>query len=246
MRFKIMCFAIVSCALIINSTQGKETKAEIEKVTETVKDVDGNVYTTVQIGNQIWTVENWRSTKYNDGSAIPNVTDGAQWKNLTTGAYCYYDNSAANKTKYGALYNWYAVNTGKIAPKGWRVPTDADWTKLEKYLIANGYNWEGSRRKNKIAKSLASRTDWEIDTDAGTPGNNLESNNKSGFSALPGGYRWGDSWGGRWGEEGSGYWWSATESGGGAWNRSLYYGYEYLYRNGYGKSCGFSLRLVRD
>ena len=234
MRFKIMCFAIFLCAVLIYAQQ-----------TETVKDVDGNVYTTVQIGNQIWTVENWRSTKYNDGSAIPNVTDGAQWKNLTTGAYCYYDNSAANKTKYGTLYNWYAVNTGKIAPKGWRVPTNADWTKLEKYLIANGYNWEGSKEGNKIAKSLASRTDWEIDTDAGTPGNNLESNNKSGFSALPGGYRYYNGY--FYYQSSYGYWWSSTENDASyAYNRILYYSLDYLNRGNFNKRYGFSLRLVRD
>ena len=222
--------------------------------TKTIKDADGNVYTTVQIGNQIWTVENWRSTKYNDGSAIPNVTDGAQWEELTTGAYCYYDNNAANKTKYGALYNWYAVNTGKIAPDGWRVPTDADWTKLEEYLIANGYNWDGTTSENKIAQAMAAQTDWAssmtsngivYSAETGTPGNDLSKNNASGFAALPGGCR---NIGGSFdGQSYIGDWWSATEDAASyAWFRFLVYGLELLLRGIHDKSCGFSLRLVRD
>ena len=93
---------------------------------ETVKDIDGNVYHTVTIGTQIWMVENLKTTKYRNGDGIPNVTDNTQWGNLTTWAYCNYNNDAANGTKYGKLYNWYAVNDSRnIAPTGWHVPTDA-------------------------------------------------------------------------------------------------------------------------
>lgn len=97
--------------------------------TGTVTDVDGNVYTTVKIGNQTWTVENLRVTKFNDGTEIPPITDGTAWNAITTPGYCWYKNNMTdNKTVYGALYNWYAVNTGKLAPAGWHVPTDAEWT----------------------------------------------------------------------------------------------------------------------
>ena len=96
-----------------------------------VTDINGNVYHTVMIGNQVWMVENLKTTKYKDGTAIPNVTDNNAWSALSTPAYCWYNNDAATyKSTYGALYNWYAVNTGKLAPAGWHVATDAEWTKL--------------------------------------------------------------------------------------------------------------------
>ena len=128
----------------------------------TITDFDGNGYQAVKIGNQVWTVENLRTTKYNDGTAIPYVTDSAAWVNLTTPGYCYFNNmvNADSIRKFGALYNWYAVDTKKLAPAGWHVPTDAEWDTLENYLIANGYNWDGTTDSNKIAKSLAAKTDW--------------------------------------------------------------------------------------
>jgi uncharacterized protein (TIGR02145 family) len=212
----------------------------------TVKDADGNVYQTVEIGNQVWTVENLRTTKFDDGSAIPLVTDTAAWKGNTTPAYCWYDNDTIYKTKYGALYNWYAVDNKKLAPKGWHVPSDAEWNTLQNYLIANGYNWDGTTTGNKLAKSLAAKTtDWEPDRTPGTVGNDLSKNNRSGFSALPGGSRnnVGDF-------DTVGYlglWWSATEyDTSDAFTR--YFGNEYddLYRIHDFKNCGLSVRLVRD
>ncbi|NOU19668.1 MAG: hypothetical protein HOO91_19090 [Bacteroidales bacterium] len=99
----------------------------------TVTDIDGNVYHTVKIGSQVWMVENLRVTKYNDGSSIPNVTDNS-WLSLTTGAYCWYNNDQTFMNPYGAMYNWYAVNTGKLAPIGWHVPTLAEWNTLSSYV----------------------------------------------------------------------------------------------------------------
>ena len=217
--------------------------------TSSVIDIDGNVYTTVKIGNQVWTVENLRTTKYNDGTPIPLVTDNTAWGKLTTPGYCYYDNTthADSIKKYGALYNWYAVDTKKLAPKGWHVPTDAEWTILENYLIANGYNWDGTITDNKIAKSLAAKADWRTDANQGTIGNDLSKNNKTGFSALPGGYRdlFGDS-----NLIGiSGGWWSTTSlDAKRACGRQLSFDCEYFYRESsrYYKYCGYSVRLVRD
>ena len=94
-----------------------------------------------------------------------------------------------NIKKFGALYNWYAVNTLKLAPKGWHVPNDAEWDTLQNYLTTNGYNWDGTTKENKIAKALAARTDWAFSKDSGAIGNDLTKNNRSGFSALPGGSR---------------------------------------------------------
>lgn len=154
-------------------------------------DVDGNIYHTIKIGNQVWTVENLRTTKYHDGTVISNVIGVSEWSNLNTGAFCYYNNDINNKEKYGALYNWYAVNSGKLAPKGWHVPSDTEWVELENYLIVNGYNWDSTTTGNKIGKSLAAKTDWNppILPNPGNVGVDLSTNNSSGFSALPGGYR---------------------------------------------------------
>lgn len=212
----------------------------------TMSDIDGNIYNTIRIGNQEWTVENLRTTHYNDGTVIPNITDDNAWGGLTTGAYCYYDNTtdAAEQQKWGALYNWYAVNTGKLAPKGWHVSTNAEWDTLQNYLIAHGYNWDGTTTGNKTAKSLAAKSDWQICEPNGVIGNNLDRNNRSGFSALGGGDRWND--GIFYNRSICGFWWSATGYGTLAWYRSLYNNHDYLNRSYWAKNCGFSVRLVRD
>jgi uncharacterized protein (TIGR02145 family)/uncharacterized repeat protein (TIGR02543 family) len=212
-----------------------------------IKDYDGNIYTEVTIGTQTWMVENLRTTKYNDGTSIPKVTDSTAWSNLATAGYCYYNNTtnADSIKKFGALYNWYAVNTGKLAPAGWHVPTDAEWDTLQNYLIANGYNYDNTTADNKIAKSMAATTDWASSTDTGAIGNDLSKNNKSGFSAVPGGFRY---FNGNFYFQGSyGHWWSFTEFDASyAWSRSLYYYNDYLFRSYYIKVHGFSVRLLRD
>ena len=196
---------------------------------ETVTDIDGNVYTTVKIGNQIWTVENLRTTKYNDGTPIPNVKDDAEWSKLKTGAYCYSSDEAQNIEREGALYNWYAVNDGKLAPEGWRVPTDEDWDTLKSFLISSGYNADGSREGNKIGKAVAVDDVWSdefyehpdkrddddknVDEEnahlSDTVGYDIETNNDSGFTGYPAGYR-GEN-GNVEGHEFVGGWWSTTE-----------------------------------
>ena len=170
--------------------------------TGTVKDYEGNVYKTVRIGNQYWTAENLRSTKYTDGSSI--------------GSSClFYNNStdAAAKKKWGALYNDAAVKSGKLAPTGWRIPTNADWDTMQKYLISQGYNYDGTTKEDKIAKAIAATTDWDTTSEAGAIGNDLSLNNASGFSALPAGWRF---WDNNFEKQYSGaYWWIA---GGGSAN----------------------------
>ena len=156
-----------------------------------VTDQDGNSYPYLTYGDQVWTVKNAEIVTYRDGTPIPQVTDATEWANLTTGAWCYYDNDP-NK---GKLYNWYAVagihdndeNTPnkELAPEGWHVPTDAEWTELENYLIANGYNYDGTTTGNKIAKAMSSTTGWNDSTSDGAPGNNQLNNNSSGFNAHP-------------------------------------------------------------
>ena len=215
-----------------------------------VTDIEGNVYTTVTIGTQVWTVENLRVTRYNDSTAIPLVTDNTAWRLLTTPAYCQYNNrtNVDSIKKWGALYNWYVVdpaNVKKIAPAGWHVPTNAEWITMENYLIANGFNYDGITTGNKIAKSLAAKTDWAPDSTAGDIGMDLTINNWSGFSALPGGSRYSNGTCTNVGYYG--YWWSATAlDASTAYNRFLCYdNYNLSGYNNY-KSFGFSVRLVRD
>lgn len=154
-------------------------------------DADGNEYETVIIGEQVWFAENLKTTKYNDGSSISNVTSDSEWYNLTSPAYCWYDNDEATyKEQYGALYNWYTVDTSSnvnrnICPEGWHVPSDDEWTQLKEYLIASGYNWDGTTNGNKIGKSLASTSGWFSSSDEGDVGNNQSSNNSSGFNLYP-------------------------------------------------------------
>jgi len=102
-------------------------------------DGDGNTYDAVVIGEQLWTVENLYTTKYQNGTSIPNVTDNSTWAGLTTGAYCWYNNDESTYSVYGSLYNWYAVDNGLVDNNGYRVPSDADWTQLTDYLIDT--NW---------------------------------------------------------------------------------------------------------
>ena len=210
-------------------------------------DADGNNYTVVTIGTQTWMAENLKTTQYNDATAIPNVTDNTSWANLTTGAYSWYNNDAATyKNTYGALYNWYTVNTGKLAPKGWHVPIDAEWTTLENYLTANGYNNDGSTSGDNYAKSLAATTYWATDSGTGTIGNDLIKNNSSGFSALPGGNCSGS--GGVFTNVGDcSFWWSSTEYNmDDAWFRYVYYCGSNVVRVSGSKQIGISVRCVRD
>ena len=215
----------------------------------TVTDVDGNVYHTVTIGTQTWTIENLRTMHYNDGSAIPLVKDSLTWRTLATAGYCWYHNdSATYKTTYGALYNWYAVNTGKLAPAGWHVPTSAEWETLMNYLIAHGYNYDETTDSNKIAKAIAAQTSWSASTNTGAIGNNLAANNVSGFTALPGGDRSNHGYFGDFTFIGDiGYWWSATECDvSNAYGCDIIYSGYSCYKSNYSKICGNAVRLVKD
>jgi len=223
---------------VIITQTGGETNFSLSFVPETITDIDGNLYHTVTIGTQTWLVENLKVTRFRNGDIIPNIRDNTVWDALTTGAYCWYNNNAdAYKSTLGALYNWYAVNTGKLAPIGWHVATDAEWATLESYISAN-LGASGSE-----AKALASKSDWVSDT--GTIGDNLTPNNNSGFTALPGGYRYHN---GPFDGIGiSGYWWCYTKNDtkNGKY-RHLHFLESYLIRMSGTKNYGFSVRCVRD
>lgn len=211
-----------------NSANGKSTAVFNSHVTYgKMTDQDSNIYKTVSIGGQTWMAENLRTTKYNDGSAIPNVNEDGSWVTLSTGAYCNY-NKTTNKDSiatFGRLYNWYAVNTGKLAPKGWRVPTNAEWLQLLNHLGGEGSS-------DKLREKGA--THWD--------NSNTSATNETGFTALPAGIR---DIGGTFSEIGSrGSWWSASEL-----NAFAFYRYmdtEPSSGAGASKELGHSVRCLRD
>jgi uncharacterized protein (TIGR02145 family) len=217
-------------------------------------DVEGNQYNVVKIGTQVWMKENLKTTKYNDGTAIPNITDYGTWVDATTGAYCDYNNTPSNSTTYGRLYNWHAVdnntatkvasNGGKNAcPTGWHVPSDNEWTTLTDYLTNNGYGYGGSG--SDIAKSMAATSGWTTDPTAGNVGNDQASNNSSGFTALPSGFRSSNSTFNNIGDYGT--LWSSTEySTAYAYYRIVYYSNTDVERLSNYKGHGFSVRCLRD
>ena len=193
-----------------------------------VNDIDGNTYKTIQIGTQTWMAENLKTSKYNDGTLIPLTTDGTAWTGLSTGGYCWYDNNAPiYKGAYGAIYNWYTVNTGKLCPAGWHTPSDAEWT-----VLVN-YNGGESVAGDKLKETGV--THWL------TP--NTEATNQSGFTALPGGYR--DNYGSFYHNGSYGYFWSATEySSTKAYYRAIMSsGVVTIY---YYKEIGLSVRCLKD
>lgn len=154
-----------------------------QQVNKAITDFDGNIYHTITIGTQTWMVENLKTAHYNDGTIIPNITNNVTWKNLVTGAYCAYNNLSSYVNTYGCLYNWYAVNTGKLAPTGWHIPTKLEWATLESYVSSH------LGTSSSIAKALAATYGWTTSTKTGAPGCSQSTNNSSGFTALPSGGR---------------------------------------------------------
>ena len=218
------------------------TLADYTGQTGTINDIDGNTYQTIGIDNQIWMAENLKTTRYNDGTPIPKITDNTVWVALTTGAYSDYNNSPDNSTIYGRLYNWYTVdnneatkmasNGGKnVCPTGWHVPSDGEWQALTTYL--GGKDVAGGKLKE------TGTTHWTNPNTGAT--------NETGFTALPGGscydiYK---------DIEINGYWWSST-----TYTNPTNAGFRYMSYNNvsvnqassYGayKKVGFSVRCVRD
>ena len=160
MKYTITIFtAVLITAMILSSCGGGGSKNEYDQDTLKVYEKEVNLFDEVTIGKQVWTSKNLDVATYRNGDVIPEVQDKNAWANLTTGAWCYYDNDASNGTKYGKLYNWYAVNDPRgLSPNGYHIPTDAEWTILTDYLGG--------------------------ESEAGTK---IEST--SGFSGLPGGAR---------------------------------------------------------
>ena len=192
-----------------------------------IKAQDDKIYKTVKIGNQIWMVENLNVSTYRNGDTIPQVQDPKIWSNLKTGAWCYYENKTETGASYGKLYNWYAINDPRgLAPEGWHIPSDEEWTKLAEALGG----------KIGLSLKIKSSKGW-------TSGGN--GTNETGFSALPGGARSINesfSFAGNYG-----YWWTSTEYNSySAWNRFLGSNYDNIGRSTGWKEFGNSVRCVKD
>lgn len=143
-------------------------------LTDSITDIDGNVYRTTGIGTQIWMAQNLKTTRLNDGTLIPLVTNDSLWTYLNSPGYCWYNNdSIINKNVFGALYNYYTVQTGLLCPEGWHVPDESEWERLEKYL--GGSEIAGAKLKDYYTFY------WSEPNPCLT--------NRYNFSALPGGKR---------------------------------------------------------
>lgn len=223
-RFLIYAWITIGFVFICSNSCQKVVRYE---PSNKVTDIDGNSYNTITIGTQTWMKENLKTTRYSDGSAIPNIADRTVWNSQTSGAYCWYNNDIANKTNYGALYNFYAVmDIHELCPTGWHVPAATEWKTLTTYL--GGDEIAGGK--------LKSTTLWATSTNPGA-------SNSTGFTALPGG-----GLGGGYEEIAYyGNWWTATaEDNTYALIRNLYYANSIIYSVGHVKSCGFSVRCIMD
>ena len=199
---------------------------------------EGIAFKTIKIGTQIWMAENLRTTKFNDGTDIPYITDNIEWSKLTTPGYCWYNNDEASyKETSGALYNWYTVNTGKLCPSGWHVPTHEDFKVLSDYL--GGDAVAGGKLKE------SGTVHWK--------GSNVGATNEIGFTALPSGLREGltdyRNIQGReffYSMDTDGFWWTSTESGSGArirhiWRNLTTFAADYSVKN-----MGFAVRCIKN
>jgi uncharacterized protein (TIGR02145 family) len=203
-------------------------------------DGDNINYPVVSIGTQIWMAENLKTTKYNDGTVIPNITDDATWAAYSSGAYCDYNDTPANSITYGRLYNWFVVdnnpatnvasNGGKnVCPIGWHIPSDPEWSNLTTFL--GGESVAGGKLKETGTIHWISP--------------NTSATNETGFTALPGGRR--SYYGQFWDIGSNGYWWSSTEKNatGQSWGRDVFYDFAGVYRSSSGSNKdGKSVRCV--
>jgi uncharacterized protein (TIGR02145 family) len=203
----------------------------------TLKDVDGNTYQTITIGTQIWMAENLKTTRYNDGTVIPLITSNPAWSNLSIGALCWHENDISNKSIYGALYNGYAVNTNKLCPSGWHVPTIEEWHTLI-------LNFDSNALSSGILNSPVGGNLKEISTNHWLS-SNIGATNISGFTALPGDFR---NAAGSFGMIGGySFFWSATASATkNLWGFWLSNHSEFIYWGGGYITCGLSIRCVED
>ena|SRR5664279_2214394 len=196
---------------------------------QSAKDADGNVYAATTIGKQVWMSENLKTTKLNDGTPIPLVTRNSDWIELKTPGYCWFENNAENKEVYGALYNWYAVDTKKLCPAGWHVPTASEWKILIAFL--GDVNKAGDKLKE------AGSDHWKNSATIVT--------NEFDFTALPAGFRF---YSGAFPNPDSfAVFWSATAfDDSQALNWGLFFMSSRIYNSSDVKRAGFSVRCMKN
>jgi uncharacterized protein (TIGR02145 family) len=214
--------------------------------TPSVTDIVGNLYHTVQIGNQCWTQSNLKVSKYRNGDNIPTGLSNSAWQNTTSGAYAIYNNVLVNDGLHGKLYNHYAVTDSRgLCPTGWHVPSDGEWNVLVKYLDPNADTLCNPCSQSSIAGGSLKSTATQP-TSGGWNPPNMGVTNSFGFTALPGGLRYSD--GGFYYLTLNGYWWSSSVFyGSDAWNRALSSGYvSSIFRNFGNRSSGFSVRCLKN
>lgn len=226
MRRKISSYILIFAALSLSLARcSKEDKPPAP-----VTDIDGNTYKTVKIGTQIWMAENLKTTTFNDGTIIRQITGNSVWDTLSTPGYCWYKNDeAAYKDPYGALYNGYAITDGRICPTGWHVPAMEDWQLLVVFL------GDSIKAGGKLKEA---GTDHWLSPNKGA-------DNISGFRAVPAGIRY---------FEGSfssisyftSFWSSAQVGLNDKWYMSLYYGDTKAGMGHKSNSFGFSVRCIKD
>lgn len=212
----------------VGTVYGEERS--FETAPEPIIDIDGNVYELVRIGNQVWMASNLRTTKYRDGTVLPNITNNTEWFSLTSGAFCNYDNNASSSDIYGRLYNFFAIKEN-ICPSGWHVPNESEWMTLINFL--GGEYVAGGKMKESGTIHWSSP--------------NTGATNMSGFTGLPGSYR------NVYGEFSTtaylknGYWWSSTEKDAkDAFYFRLHYDNDDVSKIFLGKTNGFSIRCIQD
>jgi uncharacterized protein (TIGR02145 family) len=203
--------------------------AVVDVVEDQVADLDGNIYNTVQIGSQEWTVENLRTTRYANGDSIPNVTDGPEWNGLMTGAWAHYDNELQHDAFFGKLYNWYAAEDDRdLCPSGWHMPNENEWTELTDFL--GGVDVAGGPMK--AIGTLEAGTGLWLDP-------NTDATNSSGFAGLPGGARYGGNF---FDINRHAMWWATTPTR----FRRVEHDNGGVVKNHAAASSGLSVRCVRD
>ncbi|MEJ6979479.1 fibrobacter succinogenes major paralogous domain-containing protein [Pedobacter sp. P351] len=195
-----------------------------------VEDIDGNTYSTVKIGNQVWMAENLKVSKFKNDNPIRQLNNNKTWGTTTDAACCWYDNDAGKVEPYGRLYNWFAINDARgLAPEGWHIPTEKEIEELITYLKSD---------TSAAAKLKITGTEYWLPPNKGA-------NNSSGFSALPGGYRDED------GEfhtlRANGYWWTETRTYEMfSWSERIWEGFADVDRDKKYYKFGFSVRCIKD
>jgi len=189
---------------------------------------------TVTIGTQVWMTKNLNVDKFLNGDPIPEAKTNEEWEKAGLNkqpAWCYYNNNPDNGNRYGKLYNWYAVNDPRgLAPKGWKIPSDEDWSHLTDFLGG----------ESVAGKKMKFTNFWSDNFDESGNGTN-----ESGFSGIPGGFRHGYGAFCHLGD--GGYWWSSSnDDTNGAWLRYIEYCHDDTYRDNFGQLIGHSVRCLRD